>query len=312
MSDFELGTGAPRARETDRLAPLIAEARAMRRDDPRRSQASIAMFDRIATHWALSADERETLLGGITRSTWSDWKQRPAAARLKADTRERIANLFTIDLSAHSFFAPEFADRWIRQPNAALHHTSPLDLMLGGRLEDVITVRRYIERARTFSPTDDVWEPHQPQVSGVPAEARAGISLLPAEAFADDDRAIAMLESALSTWEKLARDRPDTHAAVFLKLLDTYLESRGGLGEDQARALIDRANAVIHEKTSVRVRARLFALKARLLQELGRAEEALAAHATALEPEAGERGRVLRDELWPAQDVSVSKNAEEI
>ena len=123
-------------------------------NDPLRLAASIAMFDRLAEHWSLCANERETLLGGVSKSTWRGWRGRRTTARIKSDTRERIANLFLIDLNAHSLFAPEFADRWVREPNAAFQGESPMSTMLRGKVEDVIDVRRYLERIRTSFPTD--------------------------------------------------------------------------------------------------------------------------------------------------------------
>ena len=106
--------------------PLASRAETMPAGDPRRTAASVAMLERLSEHWSLRGDERETLLGGVPKSTWSEWRQRPALARIKADTRERIANLFTIDLNAHALFAPEFADRWVREPNAAFAGESPM------------------------------------------------------------------------------------------------------------------------------------------------------------------------------------------
>lgn len=123
-------------------------------DDPRRVAASIAMFVRLAEHWSLRGAEGETLLGGISNSTWSEWRQHPAAARIKADTRERIAELFTIDLTVHALFGAEFADRWIREPNAALGGESPLARMLRGKVEDINMVRRHLERVRTSLPLE--------------------------------------------------------------------------------------------------------------------------------------------------------------
>ena len=130
--------GAPeRISDAAAMRDLVEQADTMPQHDPRRVAASLAMFDRLTEHWSLRNAEREALLGGIVKSTWSEWRQRPALARIKPDTRERIANLFTIDLNAHSLFAPEFADRWIRERNAAFQGASPLSSMLRGRVEDV-------------------------------------------------------------------------------------------------------------------------------------------------------------------------------
>ena len=130
----------------------IERAKSMEKDDPQRIAASIAMFERLSEHWSLVREEREALLGGAAESTWSEWRRRPALAPLICETRERIANLFSIDLHAHGLFAPQFADRWVREPNAAFQGESPLSVMLHGQMMDGIGIRRYLECLRTSSP----------------------------------------------------------------------------------------------------------------------------------------------------------------
>jgi hypothetical protein len=149
--------------------------------DPRRIAASLAMFERLAEHWSLRHDERDILLGGVPKSTWSEWRQRPNVARIKSDTRERIANLFAIDLNAHALFAPEFADRWVREPNAAFNSASPLATMLRGKVEDVITVRRYLERIASSSPADTRRSTDAPQVENQAFSALLGDAVESAE-----------------------------------------------------------------------------------------------------------------------------------
>lgn len=147
--------GAIEAGTSVKLDRLLEEAASIPADDPRRRAASIAMFDQVARHWNLDAAERETLLGGVTKSTWSDWKQRPLSARVRPDTRERIANLFAIDLMAHSVFGVDFADAWVRHRNETFGGDSPADVMLRGRVEDIVSVRRYIERVASGSAVID-------------------------------------------------------------------------------------------------------------------------------------------------------------
>jgi hypothetical protein len=148
------GSGSSKALDPCAGHHLADAAEVISPRDPRRVLAAVAMLERLAEHWSLRGDEREMLLGGIPKSTWSEWRQRPRAARIKSDTRERIANLFTIDLNAHALFAAEFADRWVREPNAAFGGASPISTMLRGKVEDIITVRRYLERIRTSSPNE--------------------------------------------------------------------------------------------------------------------------------------------------------------
>ena len=185
---FRLESDRARQSVTDR----IDEAKSIEAGDPRRVAASIAMFERLSEHWTLRRAERETLLGGVPKSTWSEWRQRPALTRLKSDTRERIANLFSIDLNAHSLFAPEFADRWVREPNAAFQGQSPITVMLQGRVEDIIVVRRYLERIRTSSP-DDVWSSRGHRTETV------AVSYLPDPFVPSDDNDAARAEQSAAS-----------------------------------------------------------------------------------------------------------------
>lgn len=197
--------------QSDRAADLLREARAMPADDPRRAAASIAMFDRLSEHWSLRGEEREKLLGGISKSTWSEWKQRPMVARVKVDTRERIANMYAIDLNAHSLFAPEFADRWVRQPNLAFRGESPMAVMLGGKVEDIVSVRLYLEGIRTSStPITD---------------SRQTVSESAAE-----QTTLASLQHAVGILEHLVDQRPgefESALASALVSLGTYLVESG-------------------------------------------------------------------------------------
>ena len=237
--------GSGKAIAHDRALRLAAEAAAMPVRDSRRIAASVAMVERLSEHWSLRGDERETLLGGIPKSTWSEWRQRPTLARIKSDTRERIANLFTIDLNAHALFAPEFADRWVREPNSAFGGESPMSTMLHGKLEDVITVRRYLERIRSSSPTN----PARP--NRVLAEKTPAVSYLPGDAMVadDEDAILSALRRAAAIYEQLAlREPPQYRAALAaaLSALGTRLEETN---KAEAAPLLFRA-AVIQSQVA--------------------------------------------------------------
>jgi len=215
-------------------ARLVAdEAETMPVRDPRRIAASVAMFERLSEHWSLRGDERETLLGGIPKSTWSEWRQRPPLARIKADTRERIANLFAIDLNAHSLFAPEFADRWVRQSNVAFGNDSPMSTMLRGKVEDIIFVRRYLEGVRASSPQASVRsESETPTVSALPGDAIESD---------ETDAALPALREAAAIYERLALQEAAQYRpalAMALGALATRLEQRD---DAEAASVLRRA-----------------------------------------------------------------------
>jgi antitoxin Xre/MbcA/ParS-like protein len=218
------GARSGKALDSAGILRLAVQAETIPAGDPRRIAASVAMFERLSEHWSLRANERETLLGGISKSTWSEWRQRAASARIKSDTRERIANLFTIDLNAHALFAPEFADRWIREPNAAFGGESPMSTMLRGKVEDVITVRRYLERVRTSSLSD------RERSGDASAPETLAVSYLPGHAAeSDDDAALPSLRHAAAIYERLSLKQPARYRqalASALSALATCLDER--------------------------------------------------------------------------------------
>lgn len=227
--------------DSEAVLRLADQAEAMNVNDPRRIKASLAMFERLCEHWSLRGDERETLLGGIPKSTWSEWRKRPNFARIKSDTRERIANLFTIDLFSHSLFAPEFADRWIRERNAALEGNSPLSMMLRGKLEDVITVRRYLERIASSAPSG-IHSSDQ-----VPAE-KLVVSKLPGDAFESDDNAA--LRHAAAIYERLADREPARYQPVLAAALTTLATSLEERNDAEAELVFRRAVEILHQVAS--------------------------------------------------------------
>jgi len=117
----------------------------------RLSEPALDAFVRIASHWGLSASEQRALLGAIPESTYFKYLKEPGRAHLSADTIERISHLIGM-FKALNVLLPrvESADGWIRRPNNAplFKGRSALDYMLGGRFEDLIAVRHYLDTAR--------------------------------------------------------------------------------------------------------------------------------------------------------------------
>ncbi len=227
----------PDKQASDEYLPgLLDEASRMPADDPRRRAASIAMFDRVAQHWRLDGEERQRLLGGVTKSTWSDWKRRPPAARIRPDTRERIANLFAIDMMTHSIFAPEFADAWVRRPHPSFGDESALAIMVRGKIEDIVSVRRHLESVGAGAPpaTPSLREV-TPEVAGTPDDGvrswlKTAIDVALLEhTFA---RLVADYTATAATPDVLeSRLRATTHA------LGAFLADHALLMSDHVRAL---------------------------------------------------------------------------
>jgi hypothetical protein len=243
MTPKSSSAGGP-AKALDRVTALrlADEAGSIPAGDPRRMAASFAMFERLSEHWSLRGDERELLLGGVSKSTWSEWRQRPASARIKSDTRERIANLFTIDLNAHALFAPEFADRWVRESNAAFAGASPLSTMLRGRVEDVIGVRRYLERIRTSSPSDAMRSD----------ESRASndlaVSYLPGTATSfDEGAALRALRQTAAMYERLALEDPSRYRPALASATHALAVGLDAQEDPEALPVLRRAVLILRD-----------------------------------------------------------------
>ncbi len=112
--------------------------------------AGLRAFFRIAQQWNLSNDEAIVLLGQPARSTFFKWKKgeigKPA---LSFDLATRLGHLLGIFKALETLYAsPELADRWIREPNAALAGQSALSRMMAGQITDLAAVRGYLESVR--------------------------------------------------------------------------------------------------------------------------------------------------------------------
>ena len=113
------------------------EVRAMQR-------AVIRLFER----WGLTEQQSSVLLGGITTRTYQRWK-RGEFGRVGVDQQERLSNLMGIHKALRLLFKePDRGYGWIKRANEAFGGASALDVMLNGRLTDLMRVRRYLDASR--------------------------------------------------------------------------------------------------------------------------------------------------------------------
>ena len=62
------------------------------------------------------------------------------------DVRDRIAHLFHIRATLRSLFRDlETENNWLREPHPLLDARSPLSLMLGGSMEDLLLTKEYVQ-----------------------------------------------------------------------------------------------------------------------------------------------------------------------
>jgi antitoxin Xre/MbcA/ParS-like protein len=140
--DLELPTAAPGVLAPDALRdPNVRE---------RMSPTAVRLFLRLAELWRLTVDQRRALLGDISRPTYHNW-QNGKVGTLTRDQLERISLVLGIHKGLRLLFADEAsAMRWFTSPNRDLPFggQSPLDRTLRGSIDDLYTVRRYIDAWR--------------------------------------------------------------------------------------------------------------------------------------------------------------------
>lgn len=113
------------------------EIRAMQR-------ATVALFAR----WGLSDEQASRLLGDISVRTYQRWKS-GAFGRAGVDLAERMSNLMGIHKALRLLFREaERGYGWISRANADFGGRSALDIMLQGRITDLMRVRRYLDARR--------------------------------------------------------------------------------------------------------------------------------------------------------------------
>jgi len=115
-----------------------------------RTGPAISLFVKLAARWGLSGADCQTLLGGISRPTWQNWK-RGKHGGLSRDQLERLSLIFGIHKGLRTVFADDEAGlRWLKAANRdyPFGGASPLVSMLQGGMNDLYAVRRYLDAWR--------------------------------------------------------------------------------------------------------------------------------------------------------------------
>ena len=134
------------------IAPDVLAPEALRDPKVREglSPAAVRLFLALADSWRLAVDQRCVLLGAISRPTYHNWRKGKVGA-LSRDQIERISLLLGIHKGLRHLFADEAsAMRWLTSANRDLPFAghSPLQRALGGSIDDLFAVRRYIDAWR--------------------------------------------------------------------------------------------------------------------------------------------------------------------
>lgn len=107
----------------------------------------LAAFFALADVWKLSTDQQIILLGSPARSTYFKWKKE--GGTLSVDQEDRVSHLLSIFKALQVLFPDAArADAWLTRPHRFFGGRSALDIMLGGKLEDIVRVRDFVDAQR--------------------------------------------------------------------------------------------------------------------------------------------------------------------
>lgn len=109
--------------------------------------AGLEAFFEIAERWDLSTDQQITLLGSPGRSTFFKWKKE--GGNLPNDTVERLSHIVSIWKALRILFTrDDRGEAWINRANDYWDGQSALEVMLGGKMADILKVRQYVDAQR--------------------------------------------------------------------------------------------------------------------------------------------------------------------
>lgn len=113
--------------------------------------AALNAFSSLADRWNVPKTKRHLLLGQPERTVYT-WlsklaNEKEGATPLDPTTTERISHLVSIYNGLHRLLSGKAADEWMGLSNRAFAGRKPIDVLLGGRFEDVIEMRHYVDRA---------------------------------------------------------------------------------------------------------------------------------------------------------------------
>lgn len=118
--------------------------------DPVQVSALLSMVFRLMQAWKLDTRQQAALLGVRSPSTIYRWKNH-SSKRLRIDTLERMSHLFGIHKRLRLLFYhnPDLARDWVSTRNKApcFGGKRPIDIMLKGKVSDLLIVRSYLEAA---------------------------------------------------------------------------------------------------------------------------------------------------------------------
>jgi hypothetical protein len=115
----------------------------------RLSKSALKGFFKLAQAWQLRDDDARELLGGLSSSSFYEWKKNPERV-LEVDRITRISYLLGVYKALHILYGDKLADEWVQLPNTnpIFNGRTPLGYMLGGGLVAMQTVRKLLDARR--------------------------------------------------------------------------------------------------------------------------------------------------------------------
>lgn len=112
------------------------------------ARAGARMVVRLFKAWGLTDAESCVLLGALSPRTYSRWKN-GQFGNIEFDRRMRLSILAGIHKGLKYLFRDnERANAWVKKPNADFDGARALDVMLNGRIEDLMAIRNYLDAIR--------------------------------------------------------------------------------------------------------------------------------------------------------------------
>ena len=135
----------PKSRfEPDVLVDLNA-----REERERLSKSALKGFFKLAAAWNLRDEDARELLGGLSSSSYYEWKKNPDRV-LEVDRITRISYLIGIYKALHILYGDKLADEWVSLPNTnpIFGGRTPLSQMIAGGLLAMQTTRKLVDARR--------------------------------------------------------------------------------------------------------------------------------------------------------------------
>lgn len=132
-----------------RFEPTVLVDLSSRTERERLSQSALKGFFKLAAAWQVRDEDARELLGGLSASSFYDWKKNPDRV-LEVDRITRISYLLGIYKALHILYGDKLADEWVHLPNTNIIFggRTPLAMMLGGGLLAMQTVRQLLDARR--------------------------------------------------------------------------------------------------------------------------------------------------------------------